>query len=352
MPLRPFRLTELARLTGAVLEGDDLEVSGAAGLDEAASGELSFVRASAQARQATASRAAALVVPQDYPAPDRAVLRHSNPRWVFSVALALLAPPERAEPGVHPSAVIDPTASIGAECAIGPYAVIESHAVIGDRAQIGSHAVVGRRARLGADCRLDAHAVVYHDCTIGARTTLYAHAVVGCDGFGFEVHEGKIHRLNHIGTAVLGDDVEVGAGSCVDRATTGQTAVGPGSKIDNLVQIGHNCTIGRGTLIAAQVAMGGSTKVGNGVMIGGAAMISDHSTIGDGCKIGGGSGIMNEVPRGSTYFGYVARDHRQYLRELVAIRRLPDLLKEVESLRREVASWRRDAVDPSAATET
>lgn len=340
MNLSAFRLGDLTAKGGGTLDGSDIVITGAAGPDEAVEGDLTFARTNDQVTAIRSSKAAAAVVPLDFPAIDRPVVRHENPRYLFAQALALLAPEDAPAIGIHKTAVVAADARIGADVSIGPYVVVESGSIIGDGTTIASHAVIGARVAIGRNCRIDPHAVIYHDCTIGDRTTIFAGAIVGCDGFGFEVYRGRIHRMHHIGTTVIGNDVEVGAGTCVDRATTGETKVGDGTKIDNLVMIGHNCSIGRSTLIAGQTGIAGSTKIGNGVVIGGKCSIADHATIGDGAKIAGGAGIMKTVPPGAVYSGYIARDHRDYLREVVAVSRLPKMMKEFEALRDEVLSLR------------
>lgn len=340
MNLSAFRLSELAAKGGGTLDGDDLLITGAAGPEEAVDGDLTFVRTNDQAAALRSSKAAAAVVPTGFPSLDRPLIRHENPRYLFAQALSLLAPPEAPLVGIHKTAVVAADVRLGNEVSIGPYVVIESGAEIGDGTTIASHAVIGARAKIGSRCRIDPHAVIYHDCVIGDRTTIFAGAIIGCDGFGFEVYKGRIHRMHHIGKTVIGSDVEIGAGTCVDRATTGETSVGDGTKIDNLVMIGHNCSIGRSTLIAGQTGVAGSTKIGSGVVIGGKCSIADHATIGDGAKIAGGAGIMKTVPPGAVFSGYIARDHRDYLREVVAVSKLPKMMKEFEALRDEIAQLR------------
>lgn len=336
MARKTFTLSELAKASGGRLVGADLTLSGADGLESAGAGDLTFVRTKDQAAALAQSKAAAAAVPNDFPASDRPVIVHENPRYAFAVALLLLDPPERPAAGVHPSAVVAPDAILGPDVSIGPFAVVETGAVIGRGTAIHSHAVVGRGSKIGEDCRIDPHAVIYRESEIGDRTIIFAGAIVGCDGFGFEPWKGRAFRMNHIGKTVIGKDAELGANTCVDRATTGKTSIGDGTKIDNLVMVGHNCTIGRGVLIASQSGVAGSSKVGNGVIMGGKCGIADHAEIGDLARLAAGTGVMKHVPAGATYMGFVGQEHRSYLRELAAIGKLPQLLKDFESMRREL----------------
>ncbi|MEZ6195694.1 MAG: UDP-3-O-(3-hydroxymyristoyl)glucosamine N-acyltransferase [Planctomycetota bacterium] len=338
--LRAFRLADLAEATGAVLDGDDVLVRSAAGLDEADETGIAFVRKGSPPEAARASRAGALCVPPDFELEGRALLRHANPRWVFAVALRMLAPEASVSPGVHPSAVVADDVELGEGVSIGAFSVISEGVRIGPGTIVGPQVFIGPHVTIGAACRLDPRAVVYRDCRLGDRVTLFAGAVIGCDGFGFEAHEGRIMRLEHIGNTVIGDDVEIGANSCVDRGTTGSTRVDAHAKLDNLVMIGHNCQIGAGTLIAGQTGIAGSTRVGRGVIIGGDCSLRDHVTIGDGATIGGRSAVGGDIPAGATVSGTPAKDHRDNLREMMALPRLPELLKEVRRLRSELDALR------------
>lgn len=342
MGLRTFTLLELAEKSGGTLDGESLTLSGLAGVDEAGDRDFTFVRTAAQEGELRSSKALAAAVPLDFPKADRPVIRHPNPRFVFCVALSLAAPPETHPPGIDPRAAVDPNARVSPEASIGPFAVIEAEAEIGPRTRIGPHVVIGKGARIGADCRLDPGVVVYRDCVVGDRATLFSGAVIGCDGFGFEVWKNAVHRMNHVGNTVIGNDVEIGAQTCVDRATTGSTSVGHGSKLDNLVQIGHNVQIGRSTLIAAMAGIAGSCKIGNGVVMGGRVMMPDHAEVGDGARLAGNTGVWKKVPPGVTWSGNPARDHRTEMRELVALPRLPQLLRDFEALRREVLELKGD----------
>ncbi|MCB9831305.1 MAG: UDP-3-O-(3-hydroxymyristoyl)glucosamine N-acyltransferase [Planctomycetes bacterium] len=338
-----FRLSDLALLAGCPVPDQDPLIRGAAGLDEAGPGEIAFARAGHATESLLASRAGALIVAPDAPAIGRPHLVHANPRWVFCLALGLLRPPEADRPGIHPSAQVGAGARLGRDVSIGPFALVEDGATIGAGVVIGPQVVVAAGASIGDGSRLEARVVVHGNVSIGARCHLHAGAVLGSEGFGFEVHDGRVQRMPHIGGVLLGDEVEIGVGSAVDRGTTGMTVIGSGTKIDNLVQIGHNARIGRSCIIAAQSGIAGSSTIGDGVVMGGRSAVADHAAIGAGARLGGASGVYSEVPAGGVYSGEPARPHREHLREVAALHRLPELLRELRRLEHRI----RDLEDES-----
>lgn len=251
-------------------------------------------------------------------------------RWLVAdarLALARLsrrldARPVVAAIGVHPTAVVAESASLGTRVAIGPLAVVGEGADVGDDVVVGPGSVIGAGARIGAGTVLRERVVVADGVVVGARCLLQAGAVIGGDGFGYAAGPLGAERIHHLGTVVLGDDVDVGANACIDRATLGATRVGDRSRIDNLVQVGHNVRIGRDALIAGQAGIAGSTTIGNGVTIGGAAGIADHVRIGDGARIAGGAGVTKSVPSGESWGGYPAQNVARWARERYLIGRL------------------------------
>ena len=258
-------------------------------------------------------------------------VRPSDPaRWAVAdtrLALARLSRrldtrPAIAAVGVHTSAVVDPTARLGARVAVGPLAFIGADAVLEDDVIVGAGTTVGAGARIGAASVLRERVVVKDGVVVGRRCWLHAGAVVGSDGFGFAPGPRGAERIHHLGTVVLGDDVEVGANTCIDRATLGATVVGSRTKIDNLVQIGHNVRIGADVLIAGQTGIAGSTAIGDRVVIGGAVGVADHVEIGDEARIAGGAGVTKSVPAGDTWGGYPAQPMRRWVRERYLIGRL------------------------------
>ncbi len=327
MNLEPFLLSDLARETGAELHGSDLTIRGASGVEDAREGDISFLLPRHPLSKLENCQASALILAPDHPRWDGVHLRHENPRWVFARALARLHGPLPRTEGIDTHARVHPTAQVAPTATIGPFAVVAQDAVIGPGVVLEPGVFVGRRVRIGADSRLDAYAIVRDDCILGARVWIYSHAVIGSQGFGFEIHEGRAERLWHIGGVLIEDDVEIGAGTHVDRATTGMTVIGAGTKIDNHVMVGHNCRIGAGCCIAAHTGLAGSCILGDGVVMGGGCGVADHTVIGDGARIAGGSGVHGRVPAGATFAGAPAREHRSWLREMAALSRLPSLLR-------------------------
>jgi UDP-3-O-[3-hydroxymyristoyl] glucosamine N-acyltransferase len=243
----------------------------------------------------------------------------------------LYAPVPRV-PGVHPSAVIGRGARIGQEAAIGPFVHIGDGASIGDRVTLDAGVVVGAGARIGADSRLFPRVTLYPNTEIGERVSLHAGAVLGSDGFGYVYRDGRHEKIPHVGRCIVENDVEIGAGTTIDRGSIGDTVIGAGSKIDNLVHIAHNVRIGRLCLVAAQVGISGSATVEDGVVIGGQAGFQGHHTIGKGARIGGQSGVFGDVPPGETWSGYPARPHKESLRAQAAMFRLAGMVKRIERL--------------------
>jgi UDP-3-O-[3-hydroxymyristoyl] glucosamine N-acyltransferase len=267
-------------------------------------------------------------------APARVTLiRVGDPYQAFiRVYQEYVAPAPPALEGVHPQAAVVPSARIADDAAVDALAYVGAEAVIDRRARIHAGACVGPGARIGADTVLHPHAVVREGCTIGARCVLHSGAVIGGEGFGFPRIDGVPQRIPQLGTAVLEDDVEVGANSCIDRATFGETRVGEGSKIDNLVQIGHNVRIGKHCILCGNVGVAGSTTLGDRVTVGAGAGIAGHLHIGDDAIIGGWSGVTKSLPAGAVVSGFPAQDHDKERRLVAGQRRLPELLRTLRTL--------------------
>jgi UDP-3-O-[3-hydroxymyristoyl] glucosamine N-acyltransferase len=330
-----MRASEIARIVGSHLEGEDRELSGAGPLETAAEGELSFAAAAKALEYATRSRAGCLIVPQDFPAhPTACLIRHPQPRAAFAQALAGLYPPVPLEPGVHPTAVIDPGAQIHAHAQIGPLCSVAAGARIGARTRVGSGCHIANNAAIGEDCLLHANVSVYERVTIGNRVVLHSGCVLGSDGFGFVPHEGRWVKFPQVGRVIVEDDVEIGAGSCVDRAALGVTRIGSGTKLDNLVHVGHNCDIGRNVVVAAQTGFSGGVSVGDGAVIGGQVGIGDKARIEAGAILGSGSGVLTSkvVRAGEPMWGVPARPLKQHLEQLAHLGKIADLRKEIRRL--------------------
>ena len=331
-------LGQLAARFGLVLRGEpDAPVHGVATLKDATPGTVTFLANPRYRRYLGSTRAAAVIVDESTAAECAvAALISKNPYAAYARIAAWLHPEPVAEPGVHPSAVVDPSARIAASAQIGPQAVIEAGAVVGERAVVGAGSVVGYGASIGADTRLAARVTLYRGVRIGQRCILHSGAVIGADGFGFSTDRktGRQRKIPQLGNVVLQDDVEVGANTTIDRGTIGSTVIGAGTKIDNLVQIGHNCRVGRDCLIVSQVGLAGSTTVGDRVILGGQVGIAGHLHIADDVHIGAQSGVMADAPKGQVLFGTPARPHREAFKLQALYGRLPQMHAALKEIRR------------------
>ena len=335
-----MKLTEIAERIGGVAEGGgNPEITGIAGLEEAKPGDITFFSSPKYAAAFGKTAASAAVVPRDWegeaPCP---VVRAANPDKAMALCAALLAPEiPKPEPGVHETAVVAEDAEIGEGASVGPYCVVRSGAEIGARTVLGAGCYVGHGAKIGADCVLDPHGVVRHRVKIGDRAMIHDGAVIGGDGFGNYREGGKWHKIPQIGTVEVGDDVEIGSNTTIDRARFGVTRIADGVKIDNLVQIGHNVRIGENTAMAGLVGISGSTEVGANVMLAGQVGVAGHLKIGDGAIVGGKSGIAKDVPPGTFVFGYPALPRKQYAANLLNVSRIPKLKERIAELEQRLA---------------
>jgi UDP-3-O-[3-hydroxymyristoyl] glucosamine N-acyltransferase len=330
-----MKLSEIAKELGARLENDaaDPEIKGVAGIESAGPGELTFISNPKYAPLARTTKAAAIIASEDFPAPtgdtsnQTALLRSKNPYLDFARALEMFYQPPRYPPGVHSTAVVDRSATIGADAHIGPYVVIGEDVEIGEGAVLLAHSVIYRGVKIGNNFFAHSHAIVREFCRIGNNVVLQNGVVVGGDGFGFaKDNAGHWHKIVQSGPTVIDDDVEIQANSCIDRASVGETRIGRGAKIDNLVQVGHGSSVGQDTLLCAQVGLAGSTDVGNRVILAGQVGAAGHCKIGDGAIATAQAGIR-DVPPGAIVSGSPAIDNRLWLRCIAAYNRLPELVK-------------------------
>jgi UDP-3-O-[3-hydroxymyristoyl] glucosamine N-acyltransferase len=347
-----MKLRDIASALGARLEGTgELEITGIAGIDEAAPGQLTFVANPKYAAAAKITRASAVIVTDDFPAISAATLRAKNPYLTFARAIDLFYKAPAYAPGVHPTAVIHPSARIGANASIAAYVVIAEDVVIGDDCVLLPHVVIYRGARIGNGFFAHAHSVVREYCRLGDGVILQNGAIVGADGFGFAKDDaGNWSKIVQSGPAVLEDHVEVQANACVDRASIGETRIKSGAKIDNLVQVGHGSTVGENTLLCAQTGLAGSTEVGKNVILAGQVGVAGHCKIGDGAIATAQSGIPSDVPAGRIVSGYPAVENRQWLRTTAAYNKLPELVRAIRALEKAVAEIGQ-AVETQKASE-
>jgi UDP-3-O-[3-hydroxymyristoyl] glucosamine N-acyltransferase len=346
-----MKLGELAAQLGCNLEGDEnIEVHRAAGIENAQAGEVTFLSNPKYSRELGKTLASAVfvdekVVIQRTPGlPPLAALRSKNPYFDFARAIDLFCPSTPYPPGIHPTAVVAKSAKIGEGAHIGPYCFVDEGAAIGRNAVLHSFVTIYRGARIGDDFFAHAHSVVREGCRIGDRVILQNGVVIGGDGFGFaKQRDGRWYKMLQAGITVIGDDVEIQANSCVDRATVGETRIGKGAKLDDLVLVGHGGAVGENTLLCGQVGLAGTTRVGNNCILGGQVGCSGHLTVGDGAMITPQSGVPNDVPPGALYSGSPVVEHRQWLKNAAAISRVPELAKTVRQLEAEIAKLKAQA---------
>ncbi len=331
--MAPVRLSlqELAgRLGGEVVGDAAVVVAGVATLDDAGPGEIAFLaNPKYRSRLATTRAAAVILGPRDRDATAIPRIVSDNPYAYYARTVALFNPPRAAVAGVHPLATVDPAADVAASAEIGAGAVIGAGARVGERARIGACAVVGEGASVGDDTVLHPHVTVYHGCVVGARCILHSGAVVGADGFGMAPDAGRWVKIPQVGRAVLGDDVEVGANTCIDRGALGDTVVEEGVKIDNLVQVAHNCRIGAHTVIAGCTGISGSTVIGRHCVIGGGVGIVGHVTIADGVTLTGTTFVTKSITEPGVYSsGLPVMPHADWLRNAAQLRRLDTIARQ------------------------
>jgi len=332
--LSTMKLAEIASALHARLENGspDFEITGLNGIEQAGPGELTFVSNPKYAAAARSTRAGAVIVSEDFPAISAAMLRAKDPYLAFAHALELFHRPLRYAAGVHATAVIHPTAKIGAGAHIGPYVVIDEEVEIGDGAVLLAHVVIYRGVKIGAGFFAHAQCVVRENCHIGNNVRLQNGVVIGSDGFGFaKTQQGRWHKIPQPAAVVIEDDVEVQANSCIDRASVGETRIGRGVKIDNLVQVGHGSRVEEDALLCSQVGLGGSTEIGKRVILTGQVGVVGHCKVGDDAIVTPQSGVANDIAAGALVSGAPAVEHKLWLKYSAILPRLPEIARAVRS---------------------
>lgn len=326
---------DLATALGLESIGAAVLLDGAASLDAAGPSDLGFVGNAKVFGVALVSKAGCLIATAEYPRPEtQTILLSANPRADFARALELFYPPRKVRGGIHPAAVVDPAAVIDPSAEIGPGTVVEADAVIASNVLIGPGCFVGSGSSIGDGSMLHHRVTLYPRVTVGKRCIVHAGAVIGADGFGFEMQGGRFRKVPQVGTVRVGDDVEIGANTCIDRAALGVTVVGDGTKLDNMVHIAHNCVLGKHVVIAAQTGLAGGVTVGDYAVVGGQVGVGDKARIESKAVIGSGAGILTSkiVRAGEPVWGTPARPLRQYLAQLAVVSRLARQRKQHEAL--------------------
>lgn len=339
---------EIAQRLNASLAGDpSRSVSRIETLDVAGADSLSWLGSMKYASQLGTTRAAVVLIPIECQPPEHCTaILVPDPDLALNEVLGWLYPgPDQLPVGIHATAVIDPFAEIDPTAAVGPHVVIGARARIGANVQLHAGVSVGSGVQIGRDCVLWANVVVRERCILHDRVIIHANATIGADGYGYLQRGGRHIKVPQVGIVEIEDDVEIGANTCIDRAKSGITRIGRGTKIDNLVHVAHNNQIGEGCLILAQAGLSGSCEIGRGVMIGGQVGTIDHLKIGDGAAVHPQSGVMQDVPAGSRVSGAPARDHRDVMRQHVALAKLPKLMEQVRVLERRIERLDKPADD-------
>ncbi|HUL74271.1 MAG TPA: UDP-3-O-(3-hydroxymyristoyl)glucosamine N-acyltransferase [Vicinamibacterales bacterium] len=333
-------LADLARELGCRLDGDGtIDVVRVAGIEDAGPGEVTFLANPKYASKLAATRASAVIADASVTSAPCAILRTPQPYLAFAAAVGLLTPPARLAPGISPLASVDPTAELGAGVTIGPFVTIGPRAAIGARTVVSAHTSIGEGASLGADCLIHTHVSIRENVTIGHRVVVQDAAVIGSDGFGFARRpDGTHQKIPQVGRVIVEDDVEIGAHTAIDRPAVGETRIGAGTKIDNLVQVAHGVKIGRNVLLAAQVGIAGSTSLADDVMMAGQSGATGHIHLGRGAIVGAKSAVTKDVEDGQHVAGIPAGDAAEWRESAVLVRRLPEVRRLLADLEARLAA--------------
>lgn len=335
-------VAQVAQITGSEAPTlQDQPITALCSLEDAHEGGLCYLTSLEKAEMLKDLKASALLVPES--AKDKklpfngALLYAKNPEWAFILLMKYVdAQHQKHTPGIHPTAVISQSAKLGNNVSVGAYTVVEDGAQIGDNTVIFPQCYIGKDVVIGKNCYIYPQVVIREECVLKDYVILQAGAKIGSDGFGFSFHDGRHQKIPQIGNVVLGNDVEIQSNTCIDRAKISSTVIGDNTKIDNLVQVGHNVHVGMSSIMCAQVGVAGTTKIGNGVILAGQVGLAGHMTIGDRAQVGAQSGVMSSIPAGQTYFGYPAMPQREAFKLQAILRKLPEMHKEFRSLKKQL----------------
>lgn len=347
-----FTAKQIAAYVGGEIIGDEnVTVCTFAKIEEGVKGALSFLANPKYASYIYDTQSSIVLVNSDF-IPERPIqatlIKTANAYESLAKLMTLYESVKPKKTGISPMASVAASATIGENVYIGPFVSIGEKAIIGNNTVIEANTSVGDNATVGSDCILYNHVTIYHDCKVGNRCILHAGSVVGADGFGFAPGANGYEKIPQIGIAILEDDVEIGANTCIDRATMGATIIKRGVKLDNMVQIAHNVIVDEHTVMAAQCGVAGSTKIGSWCMVGGQAGISGHIKIGNQVKVGGHSGVTNSVQDGKAVMGYPSFEHNQFARATVVFKKLPEMYREMDALKKEIESLKQQLANGKA----
>ncbi|MEW6129200.1 MAG: UDP-3-O-(3-hydroxymyristoyl)glucosamine N-acyltransferase [Acidobacteriota bacterium] len=338
-----MKLGEIAKLLAGDLEGDEnLEIEGINTLDAARTGQLSFFTNRKYFKQAQETKASAIIVDRNCPALDKPLIRHRNAYHCFAKAIELFYPRQILSGVIHPTAIISPEAQLGEQVYVGPYCTIAEGAVIGDQVILESHISIQKNVQIGKNSAIHSGCHIREGVIIGANCKIQSNTIIGSDGFGYaKLEDGSWYPISQVGTVIIEDDVEIGAGTTIDRATLGETRIKQGARIDNLVHLGHGCSIDQNSLICAQVGLAGSTQVGKNVILAGQVGAAGHLSIGDNVIAIAQTGIPHSISADTTISGSPAINQRLWLKTSAIIPKLPDLLRTVKELEKRLNSVER-----------
>ena len=336
-----FTAKQIAELIGGRVEGNEnAVVSAFAKIEEGRKGAISFLSNPKYTHYVYETESSVVLVNDDLELEHEVkptLIRVKNAYEAVAKLLQLYEQMKPKKTGIDPLASISPKAHVGKDVFIGAFAVIDDGAVIGDGSQIYSHAVIGDGVKVGANCLIYPNVTIYQGCQLGNNVTIHAGSVIGADGFGFAPNAEGYDKIPQIGIVIIEDNVEIGANTCIDRSTMGQTVIHSGVKLDNLIQVAHNCEIGENTVMSAQVGLAGSTKIGSWCMVGGQAGFAGHINVADKTFVGAQCGVIgNTKGNGETLIGSPAMDPKVYFKGMAMLRRLPDMYKELSALRKEI----------------